>query len=65
MNETAKVTINPRRCPQNHRCPAISVCPKKAITQRGFFSLPVIDDEKCISCGKCVHYCPMGAIQMK
>ncbi|MDD3921407.1 MAG: 4Fe-4S binding protein [Eubacteriales bacterium] len=60
-----KLTINPNRCPQNHRCPAIRVCPQKAITQRGFFSLPVVDQEKCIACGKCVHYCPMGAIQMK
>jgi len=60
-----KVTINPNRCPQNHRCPAIYVCPKQAITQKHFFSLPVVDDEKCTTCGKCLRYCPMGAIEMK
>jgi len=60
-----KLTINARRCPQNHRCPAISVCPKQAITQKSIFSLPAVDEEKCIACGKCVRYCPMGAIEMK
>jgi len=32
-----------------------------AIKQTGF-SAPVIDQEKCIKCKKCVMYCPMGAI---
>ncbi len=59
-----KLTINPKRCPQNHRCPAISVCPKQAITQKDFFSLPQIDEERCVSCGKCIQYCPMGAFEM-
>ena len=58
-----KLIVNARRCPQNHRCPAIPVCPKGAISQQGPFSLPVIDDEKCIVCGKCMRYCPMGAFE--
>lgn len=58
-----KLIVDANRCPQNHRCPAISVCPKQAITQKSMFSLPVVDDEKCIVCGKCVRYCPMGAIR--
>lgn len=57
-----KMIVDANRCPQNHRCPAISVCPKQAITQKSMFSLPVVEDEKCIVCGKCVRYCPMGAI---
>ena len=52
--------VNPKRCPQNHRCPAIRVCPVNAISQEGN-GLPVIDNEKCIDCGKCVSFCPMGA----
>ena len=58
-----KLTINARRCPQNHPCPAISVCPTKAISQRNYFSLPEIDESKCIVCGKCMRYCPMGAFE--
>ncbi len=60
-----KLTINASRCPQNHRCPAISVCPKQAISQKNPFSLPLIDDSKCIVCGKCIRYCPMDAFEMK
>jgi len=52
--------VNPKRCPQNHRCPAIRVCPTKAISQEGY-GLPEVDDEKCIDCGKCVRFCPMNA----
>ncbi|WP_407313960.1 4Fe-4S binding protein [Desulfosporosinus sp. SB140] len=52
------------RCPQNHPCPSIRVCPVGAIGQIGF-DAPTIDQEKCIHCKKCVKYCPMGAIQVK
>lgn len=59
-----KVIVDERRCPQNHRCPAIRVCPVDAITQDGY-NAPKIDEDKCIKCGKCVRYCPTGAIQEK
>lgn len=59
-----KIVIDERRCPQNHPCPARRICPVGAITQNGF-DLPVVDEEKCIKCKKCVMYCPMGAIQAK
>lgn len=58
-----QLVVNAKRCTQNHRCPAIAVCPKNAISQKNNFSLPVIDQEKCIVCGKCIHYCPMGAFE--
>jgi len=54
------VTINTARCPQNHPCPSLRVCPTGALTQQGN-NAPVIDADKCIDCGKCVKYCPMGA----
>jgi len=54
--------VNPKRCPQSHRCPAIKVCPSGAISQTGF-GLPVIDQNLCTECETCVKYCPMGAIQ--
>jgi ferredoxin len=58
------LTVNPHACPQNHRCPMIQYCPVDAISQKGY-GLPVIDEEKCIHCGKCAKICPMGAVVSK
>jgi len=55
------ITINPIRCPQNHPCPLLRVCPTGAISQFSY-KLPIIDKEKCIDCGKCTKYCGMGAV---
>ena len=49
------------RCPQNHSCPSVKICPVKALSQKGF-SAPTIDEEKCIDCGKCVSFCPKKAL---
>ena len=56
------LTINPNLCPQNHRCPIMSVCPMEAISQDGNGS-PVIDDSKCAQCMDCVSSSPMQAVQ--
>jgi len=40
--------------------PCKRVCPKGAITIKGGRS--IIDEEKCIKCGKCLSVCPYGAI---
>ena len=29
-----KLSVNEYKCPQNHRCPSIAVCPHGAITQK-------------------------------
>ena len=58
-----KIIVNARKCPQNHKCPAIAVCPEGAIRQRGIFSLPNIDEKLCIMCEKCVKSCPKGAFE--
>ena len=55
-----KVTVIKEKCPQNHPCPSIKVCPVNALKQEGFKAPTVTDD--CISCGKCVQFCPMGAL---
>ncbi|MBL8024788.1 MAG: 4Fe-4S binding protein [Fibrobacteres bacterium] len=55
------ITVIQARCPQNHHCPAMAVCPKDALSQVGYRA-PVVDTEKCIDCGKCVKVCPMGAL---
>jgi len=56
------ITVNKKRCPQNHPCPSVRVCPVGALKQNGY-DAPVVDEDACIQCMKCVDYCPMGAIQ--
>lgn len=58
------ISVDKNRCPQNHVCPAIKVCPANALSQEGF-SAPAVDKEKCIECGACSNFCPMGALQLK
>ena len=50
------LTIDELRCPQNHRCPLIPICPVGAISQQGD-GLPAIDPQECIECGKCIRHC--------
>lgn len=57
-----KIKVIKSNCPQNHSCPSVNVCPVKALKQVDFDAPTVIED-KCIKCGKCVTYCPMGALQ--
>lgn len=49
------------RCPQNHPCPSVKICPFNALKQNGY-DAPTVDKELCVECGKCVRYCPMGAL---
>lgn len=58
------IVIDQKRCPQNHPCPSVRICPVGALTQHGF-DAPQVDESKCIHCKKCVQFCPMGAIQGK
>jgi ferredoxin len=57
------VTVINSRCPQNHPCPAVRRCAVGALTQNGF-NAPVVDNSKCIDCGKCTSFCPMGALKL-
>jgi ferredoxin len=56
------IKIDAKRCPQNHRCPAMRVCQFEAITQKGY-GLPEVNLDKCQLCLTCVDFCPMGAIK--
>lgn len=56
------ILVDTNRCPQNHPCPSVRICPAGALIQKKF-NAPVVDEEKCINCKKCVRYCPMGAIK--
>lgn len=51
------------RCPQNHPCPSVPVCPVEALSQKGV-AAPNVDMEKCIRCGKCVNFCPKKALAL-
>jgi Fe-S-cluster-containing hydrogenase component 2 len=62
-NRDKVLSVNKNRCPQNHPCPSIRVCPVKALTQKGY-EAPAVNQEKCIKCGKCVSFCPMRAISL-
>lgn len=58
------LVVKEHRCPQNHPCPSVRVCPVGALSQEGF-AAPVVDMEKCIRCGKCVKFCPMRALVLE
>ena len=63
-NDRKKLVVNKLRCPQNHACPSIKVCPTGALTQAGF-SAPTVAMDKCIRCGKCVRFCPRAALSLE
>ena len=58
------LVVKKNRCPQNHPCPSVKVCPVGALKQKGF-DAPTVDMEKCIKCGKCVKFCPMRALVLE
>lgn len=59
-----KLKIMVERCPQNHKCPSIKVCPVEALSQEGV-NAPKVNYEKCIKCGKCSNFCPKGALVLE
>ena len=63
VSADAVIRVSATRCPQNHPCPSVRVCPVEALTQSGYRA-PKVNMDKCIKCGKCVRYCPMGAISL-
>ncbi len=51
------IIIKEEFCPKNHRCPVLNICPVGAITQKNINSAPEVDNDKCISCKKCLIGC--------
>lgn len=62
MDRKLKIIIE--NCPQNHKCPAVNVCPVGALSQKNF-EAPKIDYDKCIRCGKCSNFCPKKALVLE
>ena len=58
-----RLIVNKAKCPQNHKCPSIAVCPQGAITQKDIYSLPEVDADKCILCFQCMKFCPKDAFE--
>ncbi|MFA6322033.1 MAG: 4Fe-4S binding protein [Candidatus Buchananbacteria bacterium] len=56
------IFVDKNQCPQNHPCPALKICPKKALSQKNF-DAPIVDANKCCDCGMCVKFCPKGALR--
>ncbi|HWT27107.1 MAG TPA: 4Fe-4S binding protein [Mobilitalea sp.] len=52
------------RCPQNHPCPSVRICPVGALKQEGY-QAPTVDHDICIKCGKCVNFCPKMALVLE
>lgn len=57
------ITVIQSKCPQNHPCPSVRVCPVGALVQDGN-KAPTVDEDKCTECGACIDYCPMGAFEL-
>lgn len=61
---TKSISVIKDRCPQNHACPSVRVCPVGALSQKGF-QAPIVNSGICIKCSKCVHFCAQNALVLK
>lgn len=62
-----KAKIDSNKCDKSPFCGAKLSCPVKAIEfkKKGLFSGEiVIDENKCVGCGKCINSCPHNAIYL-
>ena len=58
-----KLVIDLQKCPQNHPCPAVKLCPQGALSQSGMRA-PIVDTSKCVLCGLCAKYCGKQAMHL-
>ncbi len=49
------------KCPHNHQCRAVKVCPVGALLQN-LNEVPKVNYDVCIKCGKCSKLCPKKAL---
>ena len=63
MEQKRTIRILEDRCPHSHACPAVRICPAKALSQEGM-NPPVVDPALCTGCGLCTRKCPKGALQL-
>jgi len=58
------VLINFKICDNAKECGGIAVCPTGALSYDDKEQSIIIDNDKCISCGRCESECPIGAIMV-
>lgn len=58
------VLVNFKICDNAKECSGIEACPTGAISWDDKRESIVIDNEKCISCGRCEKACPIGAFSV-
>ena len=58
------VLINFKICDNAKECGGIAVCPTGALSYDDEKETIIIDNDKCISCGRCERECPIGAIMV-
>lgn len=58
------VLINFKICDNAKECGGVAVCPTGALSFDEEKQTIIIDNDKCISCGKCEKECPIGAISV-
>jgi thioredoxin 1 len=58
------VLINFKICDNSKDCNGIAVCPTHTIAWDEKKKTIIIDNSKCISCGKCEESCPVSAIMV-
>lgn len=58
------VLVNFKICDNAPECGGAEVCPTGALSFDSEKGTLVIDNDKCISCGKCEKNCPIGAIRV-
>jgi Fe-S-cluster-containing hydrogenase component 2 len=59
-----KLVLDLQKCPANHSCPAVKVCPYNALSQEDNNHAPVIDYNLCVACGACTRVCGKQALQI-
>ena len=58
------VLVNFKICDNAKECGGVAVCPTRALFYDDEKESIIIDNNKCVSCGRCESECPIGAIMV-
>ncbi len=59
-----KLILDLQKCPANHHCQAVAVCPMDALYQADEHHAPEINYNLCVACGACTRRCGKQALQI-